>query len=67
VREYFTAIGAILMIAGALGTAFSVYHLQSARREFIAQFHLAAFVFAAMRKSSMKGPSESFAIFSEQR
>ena len=38
VREYLTAIGVTLMVTGALGTVPSVYHLQSARRDFIALF-----------------------------
>jgi hypothetical protein len=33
-----SSMGLILIVMGALGMVFSVYHLQSARRDFIAQF-----------------------------
>jgi hypothetical protein len=33
-----SSMGLILIVMGAFGMVFSVYHLKSARREFIAQF-----------------------------
>jgi hypothetical protein len=38
-------MGVILIVMGALGMVFSVYHLQSARRDFIAQFQPKPFHF----------------------
>jgi hypothetical protein len=40
-----SSMGLILIVMGALGMVFSVYHLQSARRDFIAQFQPKPFHF----------------------
>ena len=53
-RTGLTAFGIMLMVSGALGTALSIYHLQSARREFVAQFHYRPVEFCATRENYQK-------------